>query len=333
MRAVEPARPSQEQDVIRLDRPAAGQAATSASGQEIRRQLAVAFDSAPVGMAVTTTGGTFVQVNAALAALLARPATQLVGARLEDLAIPSEVAGIAAGRQEMLASGVPRHVSDTWLRHAEGRAVPVTVTCALVPGSDSGQPPYLIVHVQDSTARQATEAELTHRTLHDPLTGLPNRVLLLDRLARALTRLQRASSTVALLFADLNGFKAVNDKYGHPAGDQVLVVVARRLLSVQRPGDTACRYGGDEFLVLCEDSGHAEAHSVVTRIHAALASPIRVTTTEPGRLGEQVTVNVTLTASIGLAATSDPTTSAAQLLHAADAQMYRAKHHSPDFHG
>ena len=215
-------------------------------------------------------------------------------------------------------------------------------TCARVPADEHG-PPYLVVHVQDTTEQQAAEAELSHRSLHDPLTGLPNRALLLDRLERALTRLtrlrRRSSCLVAVLFADLNGFKAVNDTHGHAVGDQVLVEVARRLQLLQRPGDTASRYGGDEFVVLCEDSGAEQAYSVAGRLHTALAGPITWTSPttsiprvdlrgDPDAADRQDAGSVTLTVSVGVAATSDPSTTAYQLLHDADSTMYRAKHHA-----
>ena len=89
--------------------------------------------------------------------------------------------------------------------------------------------------------------------------------MLRDRFGVALARLLRQPSTVAVLFCDLNGFKQINDTHGHTAGDQVLVEVARRLQHLQRPGDTASRFGGDEFVVLCTDSGQAEADSVGQR--------------------------------------------------------------------
>ncbi|CAA9338941.1 MAG: diguanylate cyclase/phosphodiesterase (GGDEF & EAL domains) with PAS/PAC sensor(s) [uncultured Frankineae bacterium] len=284
----------------------------------------MAFESAPVGMAVTTDQGVLVQANQALADLLGHPVAALLGRRLEDVAAADAAPLITAGRAEMIASGQPRHTTDSRLQRADGAPVPVCLTCARVPPTGSS-PGYLVVHVQDTSEQLATQAELTHRALHDPLTGLPNRALLVNRLEQALARLTRQPSTVAVLFADLDGFKLVNDTYGHTLGDQVLVAVARRLQHLQRPGDTACRYGGDEFVVLCEDSGRSQADSVATRIHAALATPIHCTL-PPGRDGRPApTVAVRLTASLGTATTTDPTTPAHQLLAEADRAMYRVK--------
>ena len=203
-------------------------------------QLRVAFDSAPVGMAITTDTGAFVQINAAFCDLLGVAHSALLGRRLEDFAAPDAAAALSDGWR--LAAGGwrpadrPRHTTDTELPPAIGHLLPVTLTCARVPTSADGGA-YLVIHVQDGSERRAAEAELTRRTLHDPLTGLPNRVLLLDRLTRALARLERHPSTLAVLFADLNGFKAINGTHGHSTGDQVLVAVAHRLQQLQRPGD------------------------------------------------------------------------------------------------
>ncbi len=308
-------------------------------GEQVQRQLSVAFWCAPVGMALVTEVGVMVQVNGALAELLGEPVERLVGRRLQELTDSEQAQALSAGWRRMVEQGVRRQLSEVvWLRRADGQPVPVSLTCALLPdpsGEPGGEPGgesgvRMVVQVLDLTDCRAAEAELIHRAVHDPLAGLPNRVLLLDRLTLALARLPRRPSTVAVLFCDLNGFKQINDRYGHAAGDQVLIEVARRLRSVQRAGDTTCRLGGDEFVVLCTDSGRVEADSVARRIHAALAAaPIQLLTA--GRAGDGPgreaagPVTVTVTASIGIATTSEATTTAEQLLHAADLVMYRTK--------
>jgi diguanylate cyclase (GGDEF)-like protein len=104
---------------------------------------------------------------------------------------------------------------------------------------------------RDITAQIEAEQALVHQTLHDSVTGLANRVALMDRLAQALVDLERRSGRVGLLFIDLDGFKDINDSLGHDAGDRVLVEVGRRLTDVARRGDTVARLGGDEFVLLC----------------------------------------------------------------------------------
>ena len=136
--------------------------------------------------------------------------------------------------------------------------------------------------------RKRTAARLAHQALHDSLTGLPNRVLLRDRLGVAVGRTRRRPNSLALLFLDLDGFKSVNDGYGHDAGDDLLVEVARRLQRALRPGDTVVRYGGDEFVILCEDlHGQREALRVAERARAAIAEPFLVRGHDSGRAGKR----------------------------------------------
>ena len=145
--------------------------------------------------------------------------------------------------------------------------------------------------IRDDTEHRDAEIQLVRMALFDPLTGLPNRATLHDRLTHALARGQRNSGTLALLFCDLDGFKQVNDSLGHAAGDELLRIVAGRLARAVRPADTIGRLGGDEFLVLCEDLPHrAEAVQIAERLQAALRPRLTVAGTD-----------LTVTASIGIA--------------------------------
>ena len=156
---------------------------------------------------------------------------------------------------------------------------------------------------------------LAHRALHDSLTGLPNRVLFVDRLEMALAGLARRSSQVAVLFLDLDGFKLVNDRLGHEAGDELLTEIARRLSQVMRPSDTVARFGGDEFTVLAEGyTSEAQVVATAERIRTALSEPFLL------EAGE-----ATIGTSIGIALASGTGTDAEPLIREADAAMYRAK--------
>ncbi len=157
--------------------------------------------------------------------------------------------------------------------------------------------------------------ELAHQAFHDSLTGLPNRVLLLDRLEHALDRAGRYRNRNAVLFLDLDGFKIVNDSLGHQVGDQLLVAVAERLRVYSRPEDTIARLGGDEFAFLLEDIAD---QSDVARIAQRLTDALRAPFTVSGR-------EVYVTASVGIVVSEPGEDDAARLLRDADVAMYRAK--------
>lgn len=168
---------------------------------------------------------------------------------------------------------------------------------------------------RDDTASRRFQKELMRRALHDPLTGLPNRALLLDRLSKGLARLQRRQESVAVLFVDLDGFKAINDRLGHQAGDAVLVAVAERLRAALRIQDTVARLSGDEFVVLCEGLPvQPTAGEIAQRLATALAEPVV--------LG---TEHVLVSASIGITVTQDAGHDLEALLREADTAMYHAK--------
>jgi diguanylate cyclase (GGDEF)-like protein len=161
----------------------------------------------------------------------------------------------------------------------------------------------------------AKTEELRHLATHDALTGLPNRTLILDRVAHAVARAHRYGGTLAVMFLDLDGFKEVNDTYGHPVGDRLLCEVAQRLLDTLRTSDTVGRLGGDEFVVVLEgESLDAGAEIVADRIRAALAEPVHL---------DGVPKPVRVAVSIGIALGAR--TSADELLRDADIAVYEAK--------
>jgi diguanylate cyclase (GGDEF)-like protein len=163
--------------------------------------------------------------------------------------------------------------------------------------------------------RKRLEAQLAHRALHDPLTGLPNRALFLDRLGVALDRSRRNNASIAVLFLDVDNFKQVNDSLGHAAGDRLLSGLADRLQSMLRPMDTVARFGGDEFTFLFEElTTEREVILIAERIGRAVRLPIHL---EEG--------DTTVTVSIGISIVTDPTMPAEAVIREADSAMYRAK--------
>jgi len=159
------------------------------------------------------------------------------------------------------------------------------------------------------------EAQVRHVAYHDELTGLPNRSLLLDRFNQAVAQGARQERQVALLFLDRDGFKNVNDRLGHAAGDKLLQQVAGRLTACLRAGDTACRYGGDEFVIMLpEVDGHESAATVAEKIRIRLAAPYAV---DGG--------TIAVTASIGTAVYPVDGQDYGTLMQQSDIGMYRAK--------
>jgi len=176
-----------------------------------------------------------------------------------------------------------------------------------------------VLRAELDAVRRTNEAfrDLAH---HDHLTGLPNRSLLLDRLGVAIARSERQASHLALLFLDLDGFKAVNDRYGHGFGDRVLVDLARRIRASVRAGDTVARLGGDEFVVLLDPvAGPEDGTRVAAQVRAAVRAPICLDGCE-----------VSLVASVGMSVYPRDGAAPDALMKSADAAMYRAKHEGRD---
>ncbi len=172
-----------------------------------------------------------------------------------------------------------------------------------------------ILNAQARAELEDSSVRSTEAALHDSLTGLPNRALMLERLEHAFTRGLRSHNTSAVLFVDLDKFKAVNDTYGHQIGDELLVAVAQRLLAVLRPADTLARMSGDEFVILCEDlDDPAQADPIAGRVDSALARPFRLSGVE-----------VQMTASIGIAFTGQGSAAPEDLIRDADLAMYQTK--------
>ena len=238
---------------------------------------------------------------------VAEAADQLATGTLADLTRAMEALAegdLAAAKARVLSHHVGVHSTD------EVGAMAVSFNTILDEAARAA--------VSLDGAREALRShreQLSYQALHDPLTGLPNRVLFSDRLDHALGRLRRNRSTLAVLFIDVDRFKLINDSLGHAKGDEVLVSVAARIRNALRHDDTVARFGGDEFVVLCEDlADRVDAVAVAEGIQRETARPIVVD-------GSAYVVSV----SIGIALAASPETSADDLLRDADAAMYQAK--------
>jgi diguanylate cyclase (GGDEF)-like protein/PAS domain S-box-containing protein len=285
-----------------------------------------AFDEAPIGMCLVGPDGRFLQVNEALCRMLGYEPTELLERRVADITHPDDREQTLVLLRGLLSGTLDRYeIRKTNLRK-DGSAVPVQVNVVGVRG-DSGDLLYIVAQIQDLTRQQAAEhalrrAEEEHRrrleeqARHDSLTGLPNRRELLQRLGGAVGRVARGDGGAATLFCDLDNFKSVNDTHGHAVGDELLIQVARRLQAARVDGETVCRFGGDEFVVLVPDVQRAEqAAAAAHRLARAFTSAFQV-----GALDFAVTV------SIGVAfAPPGSDEDGHAMLRNADIAMYRAK--------
>ncbi len=274
------------------------------------------FVSARIGLALADLNGSYVRVNQTYAALLGCAPEDLVGVPLADVledALTLDLAELAEGHRESVQS-------EQAYSHADGTTAWVLHGVAAVAGPD-GRPAWFAVSAQDITERRRAEEELraatealTEQAVRDPLTGLANRTMFEERLRGSLSRDARAGGSTGVLFLDLDGFKDVNDRYGHGVGDAVLRAVAERLTAGVRPADTVARLGGDEFVVLVEGASPAGMSALIARLRDAVQAPLVVR-------GDTLDVGV----SVGMALASDGSTDPASLVAEADKRMYDVK--------
>jgi len=292
--------------------------------REARDLFESAFAGAPIGVALVSldpaTPGQFLQVNGPLCEMLGYAADDLVGRSVLDVTHPDEAAAIAtalariADSTDSTDSTVARFTSDRRCVHADGHVIWVRVHTSPVRNA-SGRPSYTITHIEDVTEAKQVQERLAHQAMHDPLTGLANRHLLIARLQHSLDELGRTDAAVGVLYVDLDGFKTVNDSVGHGAGDRFLAEVGRRLASVVRRHDTAARIGGDEFVIVAGQlAADHDVARVIERVQVALEPPIVID-------GDTFAASASIGVVVTRAVDDDPS----QLLRAADTAMYRAK--------
>jgi diguanylate cyclase (GGDEF)-like protein/PAS domain S-box-containing protein len=290
--------------------------ATERRADANEKLLEIGFEQAATGLAIVDLTGVPRRVNAALCALMGRPLEQLVGRRLLEYNHPDDtplwqavVTGLGAGHDQF--QDERRYVLP------DGSVAWASTHVTLVRDA-SGTPQYFYAQFQDISERKAMEDALAHQALHDSLTGLPNRALLTDRLMHALAASRRPGTELGVIFLDLDNFKSVNDTLGHTPGDELLRQTAARLITAVRTEDTVARFGGDEFVIICDDVSAAEIWQVGERLLAAVAQPCTIS-------GREIVV----TASLGIAlGTADATPES--LLRDSDTAMYRAKERGRD---
>ncbi|HLN06773.1 MAG TPA: EAL domain-containing protein [Acidimicrobiales bacterium] len=277
-------------------------------------QFRLGFERGALGMAMVDLDGFITRVNPALCVLLGRSGDDIVGHTADDFLHPEDPpASYEVAGERMLDEGLSTTALERRLLRPDGEVVWAMVDVALVR-TEEGAPQYFFAQIQDVTERKRSEAAFEHLALHDPLTGLPNRLLLQDRLAGALARARRHDQQVAVVFADIDHFKLVNDTLGHSAGDQLLIEVAKRVSKGTRAPDTVGRFGGDELVMICEELEEAaQAEAFGARVMGMFDAPFNIE-------GHELFITV----SCGLVV-AGPDDTPMTVLRDADAAMYRAK--------
>ena len=282
-----------------------------------------AFDDSGIGMALVhldgAMKGSLIEANSAFEAITGT-STSAPGTRMLSHVLATTDADRISGHLDSISN------ADATTQHDELRITRTDGTNGWIrlvaaPVQDTGARARLaVIQIEDITDQRLAQERIAHIAVHDALTGLPNRLLITDRIQTAQQRSERTMNHVGVLFVDLDKFKGINDSFGHDAGDQLLCEIAERFRSTLRPSDTASRIGGDEFVVLCDDLAPDEAAAtielerVADRIHETLQAPINVCDTE-----------VFVTASIGMNVVQGTTDEVRTTLSNADIAMYRAK--------
>jgi diguanylate cyclase (GGDEF)-like protein len=267
-----------------------------------------------IGDAVVRTdpSGNVTYCNPMAVQLIGPPASDSPGQPVAEITRMIEACQRAPGPQP--GAGALNLPENYELISEDGTLIPIA-GCITPIMDPHGEPAGQVIVFRDVSAQRAITEQLSHRANHDALTGLPNRLLLGDRIDQAIRLAPRHGKKVAVLFMDLDGFKTINDTLGHPAGDLLLKSVARRLVGCVRGSDTVCRQGGDEFVVLLSEVGRAEDAALsARRILETIGAPHLI----EGNLTH-------VSASIGVGVYPDDGADSQALLKAADTAMYQAK--------
>ncbi|MCB1962199.1 MAG: diguanylate cyclase, partial [Rhodocyclaceae bacterium] len=290
-------------------------------GLNVRRQsdaklqlAASVFSHAREGIVITDADGHIIEVNDAFTRITGYPRNEVLG---RNPRILSSGRHDRAFYDEMWRDLRTRGYweGEVWNMRKSGQEYAQSLAIAAVRGSDQ-QTSHYVALFSDITRQKDNEQQLRHIAHFDPLTGLPNRVLLADRLEQAIVRVRRSGLPLALAYIDLDGFKSVNDVHGHDVGDQLLVTLAARMKDCLREGDTVARLGGDEFVaVLADLSNQSAAKDLIDRLLSVIAQPVKV---------DGVVVQVSGSIGISHYPQSDDV-DPDQLLRQADQAMYQAK--------
>jgi diguanylate cyclase (GGDEF)-like protein/PAS domain S-box-containing protein len=277
------------------------------------QRVRLAFDSAPIGMALESLDGRFLEVNPALCQMLDRTSEWLLAHGTRDVLSEGELGPDLVIRDRVASQLVETASSEKRFLRSDGASIWVLHSIGLLT-DDRGAPLHFLSHYVDITVARGARERLQHLATHDPTTGLLNREGLGQMLRRITGHPARGGAGLAILYLDIDDFKRVNDTLGHSAGDRVLAEVGLRITSAVRGDDPVARLGGDEFVVLLTSVREPlEARAVADQLVERVRQPMQVG-------GQEVRVEM----SVGIAML-DAEDGAESALERADLAMYRAK--------
>lgn len=282
--------------------------------QELRLSIAESlFNNSIEGICLTDAGERIIEVNPTLCQLTGYSKEELLGKtpRIFSSGVQNHEY-FATMWRSLLDTG--QWQGELWNRNKAGELFATRLNISAIC-NEGGELRYYLGIIADITATKLVQVELEKNANHDALTGLPNRILLMDRLHQAMAQAQRTRLLLAICYLDLDGFKPINDSHGHAAGDQVLIEVARRLNGSVRVGDTVARIGGDEFVLLLWGLDDLpECDKTLSRVISDISSPIALNDWQ-----------AQLSVSVGVSIFPDDGVDSTTLIAQADSAMYRAK--------
>lgn len=275
-------------------------------------RLRAMFTQAAVGIGIGDLHGNIFEANPALLRMFGYTREEFTALNVSAMVHPEDAASVWQVYEQLICGERDHFRVEKRFYRSDGGEIWTNLTVSLVR-DETGAPAYQVAVLEDVSERHRLQARLEYQAFHDPLTGLPNRALVSDRLAEIFAG-PVGSRRIGLCYLDLDGFKVVNDSLGHDTGDQLLVAVASRLARCCGPGQLVARMGGDEFVIIVEDSSEEAVVALANEVLATLAKPIRVGNHE-----------LTITASVGIVERPVAATTQADLVSAADITLYWAK--------